>query len=173
MNFKKEAIVSARLHESTKHKLMKSGYNAADAIEWFVHEYFNHNPKRKAAIQRDMLEIKLNNLKKIECEVQVEIDVIEKQLQELGDIPLEDNETERIPDIDDFLPDNLQQAVDRIKRVYDNKKDMIVGKNTPPEEALDIFITENGDFILNVYSEFGKGLKWREFKELLLSEVVS
>ena len=89
---KKEAVVSARIHDTTKHKLVKSGYNAADAIEWFVHEYYNNSPKRKAAIQRDLLEIKLNNLKKIECDVQLEIEVIEKQLEDLGDVPLNDEE---------------------------------------------------------------------------------
>ena len=168
---KKEAVVSARIHDTTKHKLVKSGYNAADAIEWFVHEYYNNSPKRKAAIQRDLLEIKLNNLKKIECDVQLEIEVIEKQLEDLGDVPLNDDEI--IPDIETILPDNLQEAVDRIKPIYDDKKDMIVGKDTSSEEALDIFITLKGDFVRNVYSELGKGLKWKDFKDLLLSEVVS
>ena len=172
MRFKKEEIVTARLHASTKKKLSSSGYNAAEAIEWFVHEYYNNNPKRKVAIQRDMLEIKLNNLKEMECEVQSEISVVERQLDELGDLPLPEEKIDPIPEVN-VLPDNLQEAVDRIKRVFDDKKDMIVGNNTTPVDALDVFIALNGDFVRNVYSEFGKGLKWKDFRELLLEEVVS
>ena len=107
MRFKKEEIVTARLHASTKKKLASSGYNAAEAIEWFVHEYYNNNPKRKVAIQRDMLEIKLNNLKEMECEVQSEISVVERQLDELGDVPLPEENIDPIPEVN-VLPDNLQ-----------------------------------------------------------------
>lgn len=172
MRFKKEEIISARLHAETKKKLNSSGYNAAEAIEWFVHEYYNNNPKRKVAIQKDMLEIKLHNLKEMECEVQTEIGVVERQLDELGEIPLPDmGVIDPIPE--EVLPDNLQEAIDRIKPVYEDKRDLIVGKNTTPDEALDVFITLNGDFIRNVYNELGKGLKWKDFKELLLSEVVT
>ena len=173
MKFRKEEIVTARLHASTKKKLASSGYNAAEAIEWFVHEYYNNNPKRKVAIQRDMLDIKLNNLKEMECEIKTEIGVVERQLEELGDTPLPDNTIiDPIPEVN-VLPDNLQEAVDRIKPVYEDKRDLIVGRNTTPDEALDVFITLNGDFVRNVYSEFGKGIKWKDFKELLLSEVVT
>ena len=63
--------------------------------------------------------------------------------------------------------------MDRIKRVFDDKKDMIIGNNTSPVEALDVFITLNCDFVREVYSEFGRGLKWKDFKELLLEEVVT
>ena len=173
MYFKKEAQVTARLHESTKAKLLKTGYNSAQAIEWFVHEWYNTHPKRKVTIQRDMLEIKLHNLKEMECEVQTEIGVVERQLNELGDLPLpEDDINDPVPEVD-ILPDNLQEAVDRIKPVYDDKRDLIVGKNISPEEALDVFISLNGDFVRHVYSEFCKGLKWNDFKDLLLSEVVT
>ena len=64
MKFKKEAVVSARLHESTKDKLYKTGYNAADAIEWFVHEWYSNNPKKKIAIKKDILELQLERWKK-------------------------------------------------------------------------------------------------------------
>ena len=171
MKFKKEAVVSARLHESTKDKLYKTGYNAADAIEWFVHEWYNNNPKRKIAIKKDILEIQLANWKKVECDAQIEIEALEKQIEEL--IINEPEDIEPVPSIDDVLPDNLQEVVDIIKPFYEDKKDMLVGKNTTPDEALDLFITHYGDFVLNVFSEHGKGLKFKEFKELLLSEVIT
>lgn len=172
MKFKMEEKVGARLHASTKAKLQRTGYNAREAIEWFVHEYYSNNPKKRTKIQRDLLEIKLNNLKEIECEVQTEIAVVERQLEELGPAP-EPNDIISNPIPEERLPDNLQEAIDRIGRVYDDKKDMIIGKNTSPEEALDVFLTLNGDFVSNVYSELGKGLKWKDFKALLLSEVVT
>lgn len=173
MKFNKDAQVSARLHESTKQKLYKTGYNAADAIEWFVSEWYSNNPKRKVAIQKDMLEIKLDQLKKLECEVQVEIGVIEKQLEEFVVSDVEEVVPEEIPFKKEVLPDKLQQAVDRIKPVYEDKKEMFVSPNVPIEDSLDVFITLNGDFVRNVYQEFGKGLKWKDFKELLLEEVVN
>lgn len=58
MKFKKEEVVSARLHESTKAKLYKTGHTAAEAIELFVYRF----SKDKEAIERDMLKIKLENL---------------------------------------------------------------------------------------------------------------
>ena len=152
MKFKKEEQVGARLHASTKAKLQKTGYNAAEAIEWFVHEYYNTHPKRKLQIQRDLLEIKLNNLKEVECEVQTEIGVVERQLEELGPAPSPaDVNVEPVPEVP--LPPNVRV--------------------TSPAEALDLFITQYGDLVLNVYSECGKGLNWSDFKDLLLSEVVA
>ena len=35
----KTEIVSARLHKATKEKLLESGYNPAEAIEWFVYKF--------------------------------------------------------------------------------------------------------------------------------------
>ena len=172
MKFKKEEQVGARLHASTKAKLQKTGYNAAEAIEWFVHEFYNTHPKRKLQIQRDLLEIKLNNLKEVECEVQTEIGVVERQLEELGPAPSPaDVNVEPVPEVP--LPPNVRVAIDRIIAVYEEKKDMLVGKNTSPAEALDLFITQYGDLVLNVYSECGKGLDWSDFKDLLLSEVMA
>ena len=171
MKFKKEAVVSARIYESTKNKLYKTGYNAADAIEWFVHEWYSNNPKKKVAIKKDILEIQLENWKKVECEAQLEIEALEKQIEEL--VVSEPEDVDPVTFIEDVLPDNLQEAVDRIKPVYEDKKDLLVGKNTTPNEALDLFITHYGDFVKNVYNECGNGLKFKEFKELLLSEVIT
>ena len=159
---------------------MKTGYNAAEAIEWFVNEYYSKNPRRRLEIKQDLEEIELNKLKKIECEVQLEIEhkekLIDNIIQEKGNYPeVKEYPIEIMsigPDPDSVLSDDLKEAISRIQLVYDDKKYLIVGKNTTPEEALDVFITLNGDFVRNVYSELGKGLKWKEFKELLLSEVV-
>ena len=171
MKFKKDAVVSARLHESTKDKLYKTGYNAADAIEWFVHEWYSNNPKKKIAIKKDILELQLERWKKIECDAQLEIEALEKQIEEL--IINEPEDIDPVPYIEDVLPDNLQEAIDRIKPVYDDKKDMLVGNNTTPEEAFNLFIKENGDFVMNVYNSLAKTLNWKEFRELLLSEVIT
>lgn len=171
MKFKKEAVVSARLHESTKDKLYKTGYNAADAIEWFVHEWYSNNPKKKIAIKKDILELQLERWKKIECDAQLEIEALEKQIEEL--IINEPEDIDPVPYIEDVLPDNLQEAVDRIKPVYDDKKDMLVGRHTTPEEALNLFIASNGDFVMNIYNSLAKTLNWKEFRELLLSEVIT
>ena len=43
----KDAVVSARLHHRTKEKLVKSGYTPAEAIEWFVHVYYENNPQKE------------------------------------------------------------------------------------------------------------------------------
>ena len=110
-------------------------------------------------------------MEKIECDAQLEIEALEKQIEEL--IINEPEDIDPVPYIEDVLPDNLQEAVDRIKPVYDDKKDMLVGKNTTPEEALNLFIDSNGDFVMNVYNSLAKTLNWKEFRELLLSEVIT
>ena len=61
----KTEIVSARLHKATKEKLLESGYNPAEAIEWFVYKF----SEDREAIERDMLKIKLENLLKHEIKI--------------------------------------------------------------------------------------------------------
>ena len=173
MKFTKDAQVSARLHPSTKEKLAKSGYNAAEAIEWFVHEFFSNNPKRKMKIKKDMLEINLDNLKKMQCEIQVEIEAIERQLESFVgedlDFEVSPIKIEVEPEVE--LPNNLQEAIDKIQAGFDKKRDMLVSPKTDLKESIDSFIVLNGDFVRGIYSEHCKGLKWSEFHELLLEEL--
>lgn len=72
----KTEIVSARLHKSTKEKLLATGYNPAEAIELFVYKF----SKDKEAIERDMLEMKLENLRNSEHNLKHEIKILEEVL---------------------------------------------------------------------------------------------
>ena len=76
----KTEIVSARLHKSTKKNLLATGYNPAQAIEWFVYK-FNTDPE---AIERDMLRIKLEKLRNNEHNLKHEIKILEKALMTGG-----------------------------------------------------------------------------------------
>ncbi len=183
MEFKKGAQVTARLHESTKHKLMKTGYNAAQAIEWFVNEYYSNNPRRKLEIKQDLEEIELNKLKKVECEVQLEIEAKEKIINNLllekSKYPevTEDVSYSYIdmpaPSVDvDVLTDGELEAVERVKSVWDMKKDMMFGSNDDVVEVFESFMVLNGDFINSVHRDCCKGKSFKDFKALLLEEVV-
>lgn len=77
----KTEIVSARLEPETKELLIATGYNASQAIEWFVHCFFSNNPEMKESIERDMLQLKLESLWDIEEELKGQIMIIEERLR--------------------------------------------------------------------------------------------
>lgn len=72
----KTEIVSARLHKETKEKLLATGYNPAQAIEWFVFMFSND----KERVERDMLNIHLESLKDREHGIKIEIEKVERLL---------------------------------------------------------------------------------------------
>ena len=175
----KGAQVTARLHESTKHKLMKTGYNAAEAIEWFVNEYYSNNPKKQLKIKQDLEELELNKLKKAECEIQLEIEykekVIEGLIQEQGKYPEVKEDPLPVIDIqeeDSLLSDGELEAIERVRSVWIEKRDMLVGKNDNEVEVFDSFLVLKGDFIYNVHKECCKNLRFKDFKAMLIEEVV-
>ena len=182
MKQSKGARVTARLHESTKHKLAKSGYNAAEAIEWFVTEYYSKRPRRQLEIRQDLEEIELNRLKKIECEIQLEIEhkekLIEKLVSEKSKYPEVKRDITEIITVDDDqvedsgLSDNELEAVERVRTVWDEKRDYLVGAYDDEREVFDTFIVMQGDFINNVHKDCCSKMKFKDFKELLLREVV-
>ena len=171
--------VTARLHESTKLKLIKTGYNAAEAIEWFVNEYYSHNPKRRLQIKQDLAEMELNKLKKEECEIQLEIEykekVIEELIQEQSNYPEVKDDSLQVIDIHEEIPllsDGELEAIERVRPVWIEKRDMMVGKNSDEVEVFDAFILLKGDFIHNVHKECCKNLSFKDFKAMLIEEVV-
>lgn len=72
----KTEIVSARLHKATKEKLLATGYNPAQAIEWFVYKFSTD----KESIERDMMRIKLESLRNNEHNLKHEIKILEEVL---------------------------------------------------------------------------------------------
>jgi hypothetical protein len=72
----KTEIVSARLHKSTKEKLLETGYNPAQAIEWFVYKFSTD----RESIERDMMRIKLESLRNNEHNLKHEIKILEEVL---------------------------------------------------------------------------------------------
>jgi len=179
----KGAQVTARLHESTKHKLLKTGYNAAQAIEWFVNEYYSNHPKKQLEIRQDLEEIELNKLKKVECEIQLEIAhkerVIADLIQEQGEYPeiVDDllqpvDEILDIPEDGSSLSDGELEAIERVRPVWEVKRDLMVGRNDDEVEVFNAFILLNGDFLNDVHKECCKNLSFKEFKALLIEGVV-
>jgi len=183
MKYTKGAQVTARLHESTKHKLLKTGYNAAQAIEWFVNEYYSNHPKKQLEIRQDLEEIELNKLKKVECEIQLEIEhkerVIADLIQEQGKYPeVVDDLLQPVDEILDIpgelssLSDGEIEAIERVRPVWDMKKDLMLGSHDDEVEVFDAFITLNGDFISDVHKDCCKDMKFKDFKALLIEGVV-
>ena len=180
MKMTKGAQVTARLHESTKHKLSKTGYNAAQAIEWFVNEYYSTHPRKQLEIKQALEEIELNKLKKAECEIQLEIEhkekVIEGLIHEQGKYPeVKDDQlsfVEEIPVEEHSLSDGELEAIERIKPIWDSKKELMVGKHDDEVEVFGAFMSLHGDLIYNIHKECCKNLSFKDFKALLLEEVV-
>jgi len=175
----KGSQVTARLHESTKLKLAKSGYNAAEAIEWFVNEFYSNNPRRQLEIRQDLEEIELNKLKKIECEIQLEIEHKERVIQDLviekskyPEIKTEPEIIIKEEDPEDVLSDGEIEAIERVRNAWDDRKDMMLGSHDDVVEVFNSFITKEGDFISEVHKTCCKRMPFKEFKALLIKEVV-
>lgn len=169
----KHPVVSARVHPKTKEKLARTGYNARDAIEYFVKEYYSNNPQKKIKIKRDIIELKLKSLKHQECEIQVEISSLEKQLESLAiesaELP-EDNSFIMEEEDDDQYPVEVIEALELVQGAFDTKRDLLVSPKTDVREAVDSFIVMHGDVVQNAF-KMCKGLNWKEFREVLLGEI--
>lgn len=172
-DFNKDCRVSARLHPSIKQKLINSGYNARQAIEYFIRDYYAANPRKRAEVKRQILENDIENLKKQECEVQLEIQHKEKLLDNLivsaADGRDDVDETEEL--VMDLPPD-VQMGINIVQNVFDQKKDLEVSGRLSDSENILEFIKNYNDFIGATYDEYGSDLSWREFRDLLLSEIV-
>lgn len=182
--FPKEARLYARVHESTKEKLQKSGYNTAEAVEWFVHEYYSNNPKRKAKMKYDLLAHRLDNLKREECEIQVEIQTTEKQMDALvNDNPglfeedLMDQVTQPVVEEVKSKPKKSvnvkhQTAINRIRPTFENKREELWDYSLSDEENIEIFISLHQEMCLLAFNECCKDLGWYGFKEFLVEELL-
>lgn len=168
----KSVTVSARLLPETKTKLEKSGYNPREAIEWFVHTYYVANPKKKMKIKKDLLEIKLKILKEKECQIQVEISAIERELDSLVREDLSDVEEIKIIDEEieeEDYPIEVIEALELIQNAFDSKRDFMVSSNTDISEAIDSFMVLHGDVVQGAFKR--TNLKWKEFREIVLAEI--
>ena len=172
-DFNKDCRVSARLHPSIKQKLINSGYNARQAIEYFVRDYYSANPRKRVEVKRQILENDIENLKKQECEVQLEIQHKENLLDKLivsAATGMDDvDETEEL--VMDLPPD-VQMGINIVQNVFNQKKDFEVSGELSDSENILEFIRNHNDFIGATYDEYGSDLSWREFRDLLLSEIV-
>lgn len=171
-SFNKDCRVTARLHPSIKQKLINSGYNARQAIEYFIRDYYNANPRKRIEVKRQILENDIEELKRQECEIQLEIEHKESLITKLAV-----GEVTGIDDVDETeelvldLPANIQKGVNIIQNAFDHKRDMEVSSKLSDEENILNFIKKHDEFIVSTYDNYCSELGFREFKELLLSEI--
>lgn len=171
--FNKDCRVTARLHPSIRKKLDNSGYNARQAIEYFVRDYYNANPRKRIEVKRQILENDIESLKKKECEVQLEIEHKEMLLEKLvvGEVSGIDDVDETEPLVLD-IPANYQKGINIIQGAFDNNKDLEVSSSLSDKDNIINFIKNHDDFVVHAYDEYFGDLSWSEFKELLVSEIV-
>lgn len=169
----KDCRVTARLHPSVRKKLDNSGYNARQAIEYFVNDYYNSNPRKRIEVKKQILENDIEDLKRQECEVQLEIEHKEKLLDKLvvGSVSGVDEVDENESLIFD-LPANYQKGINIIQGSFDNKRDLEVSPSLSDKDNIINFIKNHDDFVVTTYDEYFSDLSWVEFKELLFSEIV-
>ena len=171
-SFNKDCRVTARLHPSIKQMLINSGYNARQAIEYFIRDYYNANPRKRIEVKRQILENDIDELKRQECEIQLEIEHKESLITKLAV-----GEVTGIDDVDETeelvldLPANIQKGVNIIQNAFDHKRDMEVSSKLSDEENILNFIKKHDEFIVSTYDNYFSELGFREFKELLLSEI--
>lgn len=172
-DFNKDCRVSARLHPSIKKKLVNSGYNARQAIEYFVRDYYAANPRKRVEVKRQILENDIETLKKQECEVQLEIQHKESLLDKLVvSAAVGKDDVDETEELVMDLPPDVQMGINIVQNVFDKKKDLEVSSRLSDSENIMNFIKNHNDFIGATYDEYGSDLSWREFRDLLLSEIV-
>lgn len=167
--------MNARTTLKDKITIQENGYTAADGLAYFAEELRLSNPRKKIAIKQKMIDIKLENLKRVQCEVNLEIEQLESQRANLNPEIQQDKVLERLHDIANAevdLPPNLKKAVTRVQSAFDKKRDLFVSSVKSKEDILNDFISSNDDFILEIYNKTGNGLEWSDFKDIILTEVV-
>lgn len=167
--------MNARTTLKDKITIQENGYTAADGLAYFAEELRLSNPRKKIAIKQKMIDIKLENLKRVQCEVNLEIEQLESQRANLNPDIQQDKVLERLQDIANAevdLPPNLKKAVTRVQSAFDKKRDLFVSSVKSKEDILNDFISSNDDFILEIYNKTGNGLEWSDFKDIILTEVV-
>lgn len=168
-------MITARVHPSVKKKLQASGYNARQAIEYFVKDYYSANPRKRMEVKRQILENDLENLKKQECEIQVEIEHTENMIKELsvgnvGDVPV----VPVVPVEKEVvnLSAEMEEGLRIIQNAVDNKKDLELSSNLSNEKNLDTFFKKHYKFLTHIFDNHFSELSFKEFKDLVYSEIV-
>ncbi len=166
-------MVTARVHPSTKKKLVASGYTGRQAIEYFVRDYYSANPRKRIEVKKQILANDIEELKRQECEVQLEIEHKEALLDKLtvGEVTGADDVDEQEPLVYD-LPADVQRGVNIVQKVLSRKRGLYGSSVESAEEGLTRFIEENREFVVSTFDDYASGLSWEEFRGILLSELV-
>ena len=167
-----EDMVTARVHPSIKKKLQASGYNARQAIEFFVSNYYAANPRKRVEVKRQIIENDLETLKKQECEIQLEIEHKETLLDKLvvGEVTGMDIVDEK-EELKYDLPPEIQRGINIIQSAFNNKRDMEYSPRLSARENIDNFIRKYESFIVANYDQYFSSLGFQEFKDLLYEEI--
>ena len=159
----KSAVVSARLYESTKKKLDASGYNAAEAIEWFVHEYYSSKSAKKLQIRKDILTQNLEDLQKDNEAIMKKIHEIELELSELDTSNVDVENVNIEPVI--HLPSLIIEGISIVQNAYNRKKE-----REPLNDIAD-FMNQNQEFMTTIWAKHAKKMDFDDFCELVREHV--
>lgn len=69
------------------------------------------------------------------------------------------------------LPARVQMGLNIIQNAFDRKREFEVSHRLTKEENIQNFIKKYDEFVVSTYDDYGEDLTWREFKDLLLSEI--
>ena len=137
--------------------------------EWkeSLRDYYNANPRKRVEVQRQILENDIENFKKQECEIQLEIEhkesLITKLTTDEADVCEEELSYE--------LPPGFKEGIHIIQAAFDSKRNTGVSSRLSDKENIDNFIKKYDEFIVSKYDDFFSELGFQEFKELLYSEI--
>ena len=115
---KYDKTVSARISSRDHNLLKKSGHSVRDAVEFFNREYYNDNKIRGLRVEKEELINKLDDLKRQECIIQLDIERSEKRLANINQTLPEEN-------ISYEYDDKVLNAVESVQVLYDKKRESL------------------------------------------------
>ena len=166
-NFAKIAQVSARVRPWVKEIIKRKGYSISEAVTYFAHVLRSNDPKLMLQCKIFFLEDQLEDIRKKKREI------IHQENDCLEDLANLKEELSKYGDVIEepvIVSEEMTNAINRIQRAIDNKKDLLYSPSQTKEEFLNNFISLNGDFVSDVFKSSGKE-SWSEFKEELVESI--
>lgn len=170
-NFTKDARVSGRIRKKDKDLLDNSDLTVRDCILFTLNDYYDRNPQKKASVLTQIYNKKLEDLKKMECNIQTEIGVIEKKIKKLTLAGVTGQDVS-VDLVEKSLDSNVQQGINIIQNVYNRKRELYASTNKSDYECIDDFLSDFNGLVNSTWDEHAaSNCSFDEFKEVLFSEI--
>lgn len=173
--FNKLAQVGARVRPWVRQIIKERGYTISDAVTYFAELLKRDNPVEVLKIQifckqKELDEVLCKKRELVHCEEDIREDLasLQDELSQYGVEAYDPEVLDHTPEVEiveDDFSDDMKIAIQRVQKVFDEKKDLLFSPGDSKEDMINVLISLNGDMFFNLHKEFGKGLSWVQFKE--------